>query len=128
MVALVSIVAQRLVRCLCPHCSIPAEDLEVLIARYQLQSIADRFNAGHIGLKQSVGCEHCNHTGFKGRVAIIEYLRCDDEIKQIPKDESFILKAKDTNRKRGGRNLLEDGILKALQGITTLDEVLRVAG
>lgn len=126
--ALVSIVAQRLVRCLCPHCSIPAEDLEVLIARYQLQSIADRFNAGHIGLKQSVGCEHCNFTGFKGRVAIIEYLRCDDEIKQIPKDESFILKAKDTNRKRGGRNLLEDGILKALQGITTLDEVLRVAG
>lgn len=126
--ALVSIVAQRLVRCLCPHCSIPAEDLEVLIARYQLQSVADRFNTGHIGLKQSVGCEHCNHTGFKGRVAIIEYLRCDDEIKQIPKDESFILKAKDTNRKRGGRNLLEDGILKALQGTTTLDEVLRVAG
>ncbi|MFN6262866.1 MAG: GspE/PulE family protein [Chromatiaceae bacterium] len=126
--ALVSIVAQRLVRCLCPHCSVPADNAAAVIAKYQLQNIADRFNSGHIALKQASGCEHCNQTGFKGRVAIIEYLRCDDEIKHIPKDESFILKAKDANKKRGGRNLLEDGILKALQGITTLDEVLRVAG
>lgn len=126
--ALVSIVAQRLVRCLCPHCSVPVENAAAVIAKYQLQNIADRFNSGNIALKQASGCEHCNQTGFKGRVAIIEYLRCDDEIKHIPKDESFILKAKDANKKRGGRNLLEDGILKALQGITTLDEVLRVAG
>ncbi|MBV2127792.1 GspE/PulE family protein [Arsukibacterium indicum] len=126
--ALVSIVAQRLVRRLCPDCAIPAEDATALSERYQLQQYATALNHGQINLFQAAGCERCNHTGYKGRLAIIEYLRCTDEIKAIPKDQNFIQLARAQNRKHGGRTLLEDGLLKALQGTTTIEEVLRVAG
>ncbi len=126
--ALVSIVAQRLVRCLCPHCSAPAPDAQALIQKYKLDTIATKFAIEPVNLRVAVGCELCNHNGFKGRLAMIEYLRCDDEIRHIPKDENFILKAREVNKNRGGRNLLEDGMLKVCQGLTTIDEVLRVAG
>lgn len=126
--ALISIVAQRLVRCLCTHCAAPAPDANDLAHRYQLQALADKFNHGKLTLKHAVGCEHCNHTGYKGRIAIMEYLRCNDAIKAVPKDENFIQEARKINKQQNGRNLLEDGLLKALQGETTISEVLRVAG
>ena len=75
-----------------------------------------------------MGCEHCNQTGYRGRLAVIEYLRCDEDIKNIPKDQNFILKARQVNKTKGNRTLFEDGLLKALQGTTTIEEVLRVAG
>lgn len=126
--ALVSIVAQRLVRKLCTHCALPDPQAAEKIALYKL----DKFSLSHgintLDLRTAVGCEHCNQTGYKGRVAVIEYLRCDEEIKTIPKDENFILKARKVNELRGGRTLLDDGLLKSIQGVTTIDEVLRVAG
>ena len=126
--ALVSIVAQRLVRRLCPDCAKPADDAQALSERYQLAQYATELNNGKVDLHQAVGCEHCNFSGYQGRLAIIEYLRCTDEIKAIPKDQNFIQLARRQNRKQGGRTLLEDGLLKALQGSTTIEEVLRVAG
>jgi general secretion pathway protein E len=126
--ALVSIVAQRLVRKLCPHCSVPASQAEELVQQYGLSRFQQQFALPGIDLRMAVGCEHCGHTGFRGRVAVIEYLRCDEAIKSIPKDQDFILKARRLNKERGGRNLLEDGLLKACRGITTIDEILRVAG
>lgn len=126
--ALVSIVAQRLVRRLCEHCAAPAHDAVELAERYQLQHYADELNNGKLHLCQAVGCEHCNQSGYKGRVAIIEYLRCSDEIKAIPKDQNFIQLARKANKNQQGRTLLEDGLLKAMQGTTTIAEVLRVAG
>lgn len=128
--ALISIVAQRLVRKLCPHCAADCAEADVMemTTRYDLRSIADRFNHGQINLKRATGCEHCNHTGYRGRVAIIEYLRCDESIRQLPKDEYFIGKAQQLNQARNGRNLLQDGLLKVISGATTIDEVLRVAG
>lgn len=126
--ALVSIVAQRLVRRLCPSCCTPASDADVLIERHALQRYADALNNGELNLQQAVGCEQCNLTGYKGRLAIIEYLRCTDEIKAIPKDQNFIQNAQRENSSKGVRTLFEDGLLKALQGTTTIEEVLRVAG
>ena len=125
--ALVSIVAQRLVRRLCPHCAVPAEHQHELIRKYNLSAMAKVFDV-KLELKQANGCEHCNHSGFKGRVAIIEYLRCSDAIKAVPKDQNFIQKARLINKEQGARTLLEDGLFKAIQGITTVEEVLRVAG
>jgi general secretion pathway protein E len=126
--ALVSIVAQRLVRCLCNECAKPAENAAALIERYHLAQFAGELNNGQLNLRQATGCEHCNHSGYKGRLAIIEYLRCNDEIKAIPKDQNFIQLARKANKAQGGRSLLEDGLLKAMQGSTTIEEVLRVAG
>lgn len=128
--ALVSIVAQRLVRKLCPHCSIPlnAEEQQNLSDKYNLVAFCQNFNISDINLRKPHGCDQCNQSGYRGRVAVIEYLRCDEAIRQLPKDENFIMKAKTLNSQRGARDLISDGLLKAVQGITTLDEVLRVAG
>ncbi|WP_462164598.1 GspE/PulE family protein [Pseudoalteromonas xiamenensis] len=126
--ALISVVAQRLARRLCDKCAIPHPEPSELLSRYPLQRVAKNANVEHIQIKQPVGCEHCNGSGFKGRIALNEYLRCDDMIKSMSKDEQFIPKAHKHNSDLNRRNLLEDGFFKVVTGITTIDEVLRVAG
>jgi len=126
--ALVSIIAQRLARKICPHCAEPHNESKALIEKYKLEDLAQRTNIEKINLLNSKGCELCSNTGYKGRMAVIEYLRSDQEIRAIPKDEQFITKAKEYNASIGGRNLLEDGLVKAMQGLTTIDEVIRVCG
>ena len=125
--ALVSIIAQRLARKICPHCSTPHPDSSALIEKYQLRELALRCDIS-IDLRQAQGCESCGNAGYKGRMAVIEYLRSDEEIRAIPKDEQFIPKAKKHNASIGGRNLLQDGLVKAMQGLTTIDEIIRVCG
>lgn len=126
--ALVSIVAQRLARRICKHCALPDPDSESLTHKYHLKSLAKKFKIEHFSLVKGVGCEVCGHTGYKGRIAVNEYLRCDEEIMKMPKDSDFISKARKYNSDCGRRNLLEDGFYKALLGQTTIEEVLRVAG
>lgn len=126
--ALVSIVAQRLARKVCSHCAKPVDNVEELFKKYPLQQVKNKASMETINLLEAVGCEQCNNSGYKGRIAINEYLRCDDEIKQIPKNDQFIRKAQAHNDQLQRRNLLEDGFYKALMGVTTIDEVLRVAG
>ena len=126
--ALISIIAQRLVRKLCPHCAVPSSQSKKLVSRYDLEPLATCFGLAQINLKDAVGCKHCDNTGYSGRIAVLEYLRCDDQIRVIPKDDQFLAAAKAHNKAQGGRNLLEDGLLKAMAGGTTIDEVLRVCG
>lgn len=126
--ALVSIVAQRLARKVCSQCSEPDPDAQTLIEKYNLVQFAERFDLVKINLVRGKGCEHCAHTGYKGRMAVTEYLRCDNEIKAMPKDADFIPKAKKHNHSLNRRTLLEDGLHKAVLGYTTIDEVIRVAG
>jgi general secretion pathway protein E len=128
--ALVAIVAQRLIRTLCDQCSQPLEPAAVarLKSLYPLQRISDSFNEGDVSIRQPKGCEYCGHSGYKGRKAIVEYLRCDEDIRAIPKDSHFIDKVKAHNIEQQNRTMLEDGLLKVVQGITTIDEVMRVAG
>ncbi|WP_206484702.1 GspE/PulE family protein [Thalassotalea sp. G2M2-11] len=126
--ALVSIVAQRLARQICSECKVEHPDATQLIDKYNLTVIAERFNLTDIVLVKGKGCEHCANTGYKGRMAITEYLRCDDKIKAFPKDSEFISKARAHNTALKRRTLLEDGLLKAIMGLTTVEEVIRVAG
>ena len=125
--ALRSIVAQRLARRLC-ECSVPHPDHEHLMQRYELAALAERAKLKNSRLRQSAGCDQCGHTGYRGRMAIVEYLRCDDAIASMEKGERFIAEARAHMRATGGRSLLEDGLLKALSGDTTVEEVFRVAG
>jgi len=120
--SIVAIIAQRLVRVLCPHCK------EIYVP--------DEESLFNLGLDQSVlknnkfyrkkGCNLCMQTGFRGRSAIFEILTVDDEIKRL------VLKTSDANQinelaiKRGMITLQQDGIDKVLAGITTIEEVLRV--
>ena len=125
--ALRSIVAQRLARRLC-SCSVEHPEHDKLMQRYDLAALADRTALRQPQLRQSAGCDECGHTGYRGRMAIVEYLRCDDAIAAMNKSERFITEAREHMRAMGGRSLLEDGLLKALSGDTTVEEVFRVAG
>ncbi|WP_448552110.1 GspE/PulE family protein [Thalassotalea montiporae] len=125
--AITSIIAQRLARKLCQHCCQDDDQAHELIEKYELKKVAEQYGVD-LNIKKPYGCEFCNHTGYSGRIAIVEYLPCDEEIKKLPKDKHFQLAARELARSKGYRNLVEDGIYKAVQGITTIEEVLRVAG
>lgn len=126
--ALVSVVAQRLARKICSNCKEVHPSSNELITKYDLNKLAAQLNLDQVTLFRGKGCEHCANSGYKGRMAVTEYLRCDDEIKAMPKDADFIPKARKHNSTLNRRTLLEDGFYKALLGLTTVEEVLRVAG
>lgn len=126
--ALVSIMAQRLVRTLCSHCCEPDPDGELILSRDDIAYVHQNWLDTAPTLKKAVGCEHCSGTGYSGRMAILEYMPCDEAIQAIEKDARFILNAKEEMNKRGFRTLKQDGLLKVLKGYTSLDEVMRVAG
>lgn len=126
--ALVSIVAQRLARKICEHCAEPEENLDIHIEKYQLEKLAKRFAIENINLQKGKGCELCAQTGYKGRMAVTEYLRCDEHIKALPKGADFTSAAKLHNKELNRRTLMEDGLYKAMLGLTTIEEVVRVAG
>jgi general secretion pathway protein E len=120
--SIIAIIAQRLVRLLCPHCK------EVYVP--------DEETLNNLGLDKSVlqnntfyrkkGCNLCMQTGFRGRTAIFEIMIVDEEIKRL------VLKTSDANQinelalKQGMITLQKDGIDKVLAGLTTTEEVLRV--
>ena len=79
-------------------------------------------------LSKNRGCPACAATGYRGRVAVAEYLRCDDDVRALPKGQGFLTEVRRHAAARGWRTLLEDGFAKALRGVTTVEEVLRVAG
>ena len=126
--ALISIMAQRLARKLCDQCASPVANSEALLDEHNLRALAKRAGLKKWTLMEANGCDECANTGYKGRLAIIEYLPCDEYLRSIPKDDQFLPKAKSYNRDRGGRDLVEDGLLKVLRGKTTVEEVYRTCG
>ena len=126
--SLISVIAQRLIRRICTECSTPDDSEPALIKSHGLDSLAERFGIRNIGLRKANACEACSHTGYQGRVGIMEYLRCTPEIQDIRKDSTFPKRARAQMTKNNIRTLKEDGLLKAIQGMTTIDEVFRVCG
>ena len=126
--SLISVIAQRLVRKICDQCAREFEPEPEVIKNYGLDTLASKAGISSIRLKEAKGCEACNQTGYKGRVAILEYLKCDSYIKSLPKDVNFIQKAQQYMKETGIRTLMEDGLLKAVKGLTTIEEVARVCG
>lgn len=124
---LISVIAQRLVRKVCPDCANPAPLDQAAIDRYGLECLAEKNGIKTLRIMQAVGCPACNQTGYKGRVGILEYLRCTPEIKAMPKDGMFLTNVKEYMAANNIRNLSEDGFLKVIKGITTIEEVLRVS-
>jgi general secretion pathway protein E len=119
---LLGVLAQRLVRVICPHCKeeIRPEDRllkSMGISPEETESI--RFFAGK-------GCEACRSTGFVGRIAIFEYLPVDSDIRKEITQHSSLERIKDIAIQKGMATLREDGWRKVKQGITTIQEVLRV--
>jgi len=126
--SLISVIAQRLVRRLCKKCAEPDPNAQMVIDAHGFSSLADTCDKTTLNPCRSVGCADCNHTGYLGRVSIMEYLQCTSDIKSLPKDSGFPSKARQYMADNQVRSLFEDGCLKYLEGITSMDEVLRVAG
>lgn len=126
--ALRSIIAQRLARRLCPECSTPAKDADSIIEKLELLKTFPELSKVNIDLREPNGCSLCGGTGYKGRVALAEYLRCDDHIRSLPQGSQFLAAARQHARRQGWRTLIEDGLYKAINGVTSVSEVMRVAG
>lgn len=122
----ISIVAQRLVRKVCKDCSVEKSlsDIDGLD-----NEISNWFSTeGITKVKVSQGCESCAQTGYRGRMAIIEYLPNDKFIQSLDKNEYFTAKAADYMREKGFPTLLSNGLQKVALGLTTIEEVQRVVG
>ena len=117
---IIGIVAQRLIRRLCKHCKQPyegtAEECKLLGADPQKAPT----------LHRSVGCDHCEYQGYRGRLAIIEILKFDPEIDEMIARRSTTRELLQSALGKGFRTLADDATRRALDGSTSLDEVLRV--
>ncbi len=118
------ILAQRLVRRLCPECREPFQPMAELAARFL--HIADA-EGGPIHLYRPGGCHHCNGTGFRGRLVIAEVLVMSDRIRKAVLDHATSTEIHRIAVEEDMHTMYQDGLRKALQGLTTVDEVMRVA-
>jgi len=118
--ALEGVAAQRLVRVLCPKCrEADAAGAEELRARFGTAAPAGTYYLGR-------GCEFCNYTGYRGRVAIFEIAEMDDELRHLVINRVPHHTLKEAAVAAGMTTLLEDGLKKAAAGVTSLAEVWRV--
>ncbi len=123
--SVILITAQRLARKLCPHCKTVDESIphEVLIeAGMPLEAVEGYQSAWH--LYKPVGCDECNETGYRGRVGIYQVLPITEEIRKVILREGSEIEIASIARKNGVLGLRESGLLKAKEGITSLEEVL----
>jgi len=115
-----AILAQRLVRKLCPHCKAPAELTEKEMRALTLD--ASRMTEATIF--GPVGCEKCRGNGFRGRMGIFELFIIDDEVRQMINTGLTTTQLRRRARELGMRTLREDGIRKVLAGLTSGGEVV----
>jgi len=127
-------VAQRLIRKVCKECSeiktISQKDFGKL--KKELRGISKNIKLPKLTksfkIPRAVGCKNCNFTGFKGRIGIFEAFFVDDEMEKFILTEPVIAILREKAIKRGMLTIKQDGLIKVLEGITTIEEVERVTG
>ncbi len=117
--SLVGVLAQRLVRKICPQCSQPRTN-----AGHTLQRLG--ISDSHDSLREGKGCPACRQTGYSGRIGLFELLTVNDAVRQRIQTQSTAMEIKTAAATRGMRTLRDDGIAKSRAGRTTVEEVLRV--
>ena len=122
--ALSAVIGQRLVRRICEHCKEPVADPQAEFAKFDLSHMLP--TDGNLGLWKGAGCDHCRETGYKGRQAIYEVMIVDETFHAAIVDEAPTTELEQVARAGGMKTMLEDGIGKALNGLTTVEEVLRI--
>ena len=114
------ILAQRLVRVICPHCR--EKDYSV-VSREEL----DPFEIGlEVDIYRGKGCEKCTYTGYFGRKGIFELMVIDDDVRRLMLRKADANELRQAARQQGMKTLFEDGAAKIKLGITTPSEVFRV--
>lgn len=122
--SVILIVAQRLIRKLCPACKVEDNTPKEALVRMGILKNPDEDIT--IYTHKEGGCEVCNGTGYKGRTAVHEILEVDEEIRKLIIKGGTSEDIKDLAKSKGMRTLYEAGILKVRKGITSLQEVARV--
>jgi type IV pilus assembly protein PilB len=138
------IVAQRLVRKLCPDCkkeyTLNEKEIKTLKENYAMDEILEflkksELSAGKIKAKdgwenikffKAVGCEQCGGEGYHGRSGIFEVLEVDDDIQKMISQKADSDELEKKAREKGMATMIEDGFIKAILGITSMEEILRV--
>ncbi len=117
---IIGVVAQRLVRVLCPHCKqahTPDEEERKLLNVRMREDIT---------IYRNVGCKRCTYTGYRGRMAIIELLRIDSDMDALIARRSHLDEMRRMALDKGFVTLADDGVRRILEGYTSLAEVMRV--
>jgi type II secretory ATPase GspE/PulE/Tfp pilus assembly ATPase PilB-like protein len=117
---IIGIVAQRLVRRLCPHCRTPAELTEI---ERRLMGLEE---AASCHIYQARGCERCHQQGYRGRLAVMEILRFDRDLDHAVAQGQSLGDLRRLALGKGFRPLADDGIRRVLSGDTSLEEIARV--
>jgi general secretion pathway protein E len=111
--SLVAVLAQRLVRVICHDCKQPAEE-----------AVAP--DGTRVRSYRGTGCETCHGSGYLSRVGVFELMQLNDEIRRLIMENANASRLTEAARRSGMRNLREDGWQKVRNGVTTVDEVMRV--
>jgi len=117
-----AIMAQRLVRRLCTHCKYPADlsETEMRALRIEPSQMKDS------QVMKAPGCDHCRHTGYRGRMGIFEIFIIDDDVRHMINKRTSTFLLRQRARELSMRTLREDGVRKVLSGLTSADEVISV--
>ena len=120
--SVIGIMAQRLVRAICPDCKKtykPNEEELIVLKKGKLESKKNKIYKGS-------GCSNCIHTGYKGRLGIFELMLIDDHIRELVMNNAGSNVIKQAAMQNNMNTLFEDGMKKVFDGLTTIEEVLRV--
>jgi type II secretory ATPase GspE/PulE/Tfp pilus assembly ATPase PilB-like protein len=117
---IVGVVAQRLVRRLCPHCkeAHPAGEVECRIIGVETEDAPV--------IHRAIGCDHCEYRGYRGRLAIMEVLKMDFDLDELVARRATTRELTQLALAKGFIPLAEDAIRRVLDGSTTIEEVARV--
>jgi type II secretory ATPase GspE/PulE/Tfp pilus assembly ATPase PilB-like protein len=117
------IIAQRLIRVLCPACKTPYEPSGPVVER--LKKIIG--SSSEIGtLYNAKGCDRCHNTGYRGRRGIYEVLPMTPAMRELTVNRGTLDEVRTLARQQGMRTLLEEGARAVLEGVTTMEEMMRV--
>jgi type IV pilus assembly protein PilB len=117
---IIGVVAQRLVRVLCPHCKEPIKPTD------------DQRKILHVKVNEAIqifkhkGCKRCNQTGYRGRMAIMELLRIDADMDALVARRAHFDELRKLALEKGFSTLADDGVRRILEGYTSIEEVMRV--
>jgi type II secretory ATPase GspE/PulE/Tfp pilus assembly ATPase PilB-like protein len=133
------IVAQRLIRKICPHCKkeyiLEGAALEELAKMFDIKKLTTLFknnikdfniSENYLSFFKGEGCTRCGQTGYKGRMGIYEVMEIDEGLVKKINERSPADEIKQYAREHGMLNMLEDALIKAKLGITSISEILRV--
>ena len=129
------IMAQRLPRKVCKKCAklvaptpLELKKIKKGLAKAKKDLLPPAYFNPKLKIPKTTGCEDCNFTGYKGRIGIFEVFLVDDEMEKFILTASSIVAIKDLAIKKGMVLMRQDGLIKVLEGVTTIEEVERVAG